>query len=269
MRWFRFYSEALDDPKVQLLPPELFKVWVNLLCLANQSKERGQLPPLEECAFRLRLSDDDMRSAIAALAERGLLDFDGDGTSAGPHNWNGRQADSDNVAERVRRHRAQRSGNDASNVTETPLDADTDSETEPEITAPVADVPEVDLTDGEREVVRHIRAVRGLASVSEVEIALHLREVLSARDGPPLSRAALRLDAIRFRDHWQAKRANAPPHVKWRGWKNAVTKWFSQTYELKANGKAPETIPDRDEHAAKHLKGKYAHVFDNAERIAS
>lgn len=25
MQWFRFYDEALDDPKVQRLPPELFR----------------------------------------------------------------------------------------------------------------------------------------------------------------------------------------------------------------------------------------------------
>ena len=33
MNWFRFYHGALHDPKVQSLRPELFKFWVNLLCL--------------------------------------------------------------------------------------------------------------------------------------------------------------------------------------------------------------------------------------------
>ena len=42
-RWFRFYNEALDDPKVQKLPPALFKSWVNLLCLT--ARHDGTLPP--------------------------------------------------------------------------------------------------------------------------------------------------------------------------------------------------------------------------------
>ena len=57
MKWFRFYADALDDPKVQRLPPPIFKTWVNLLCLA--SKNEGNLPSAEECAFALRMSDED------------------------------------------------------------------------------------------------------------------------------------------------------------------------------------------------------------------
>jgi len=34
--WFRFYNDALDNPKVQLLPSDLFKTWVNLLCIASR-----------------------------------------------------------------------------------------------------------------------------------------------------------------------------------------------------------------------------------------
>jgi len=31
-RWFRFYAESVNDPKVQRLPAHLFKTWVNILC---------------------------------------------------------------------------------------------------------------------------------------------------------------------------------------------------------------------------------------------
>ena len=48
-RWFRFYDEALDDPKVQRLAPHLFKTWINLLCLA--SKEDGTMPSNDDIAF--------------------------------------------------------------------------------------------------------------------------------------------------------------------------------------------------------------------------
>ena len=76
MRWFRFYTEALDDPKVQRLPCELFKHWVNLLCLAGRCDGRGLLPPMEDIAFGLRLSEEQVGRACMDLCERGLLDYD-------------------------------------------------------------------------------------------------------------------------------------------------------------------------------------------------
>lgn len=133
MEWFRFYSAALDDPKVQRLPAELFKVWVNLLCLANQGDVRGQLPAREDIAFRLRLSEAETDAALDALIARGLLD-EVDGALT-PHNWGGRQPKSDNVTERVQRHRAKRYASETTTAGETlpqrfsnALDTDTDTE---------------------------------------------------------------------------------------------------------------------------------------------
>jgi hypothetical protein len=103
-RWFRMYSDVLDDPKVQKLSPELFKAWVNLLCLA--SRNDGVLPPLEDIAFALRMSQDVTVTVTAELVTRGLLD-ECDGLS--PHNWNERQFKSDtpeSAAERKRKQRA-------------------------------------------------------------------------------------------------------------------------------------------------------------------
>jgi hypothetical protein len=36
MKWLRLYSDVVSDPKVQRLPGEKFKAWVNLLCVASQ-----------------------------------------------------------------------------------------------------------------------------------------------------------------------------------------------------------------------------------------
>ena len=41
MKWFRFYHEAYRNPKVQDMRPELFKFWVNFLCIASESEPRG------------------------------------------------------------------------------------------------------------------------------------------------------------------------------------------------------------------------------------
>lgn len=42
--WFRMYSEARNDPKLESLPDDQFRVWFRLLCLASETKERGSLP---------------------------------------------------------------------------------------------------------------------------------------------------------------------------------------------------------------------------------
>src|SRR5262245_33674221 len=92
-RWFRFYDEAVNDPKVQRLPGELFKSWVNLLCLASQND--GILPAIEDISFALRLSLPKVERLLEDLCQRELID-DGGGTGAlRPHNWNGRQYQSD------------------------------------------------------------------------------------------------------------------------------------------------------------------------------
>jgi hypothetical protein len=103
MKWFRFYNEAVNDPKVQRLPGDTFKAWVNLLCLAADND--GYLPPIEDLAFSLRLPEEQITEILEELGARGLLDeFDG---SFKPHNWNGRQYRSDVSTERVKRFRKQ------------------------------------------------------------------------------------------------------------------------------------------------------------------
>lgn len=103
-RWFRYYEDALDDPKVQRLPGELFKAWVNLLSLA--SRHNGVLPPLSDISFALRKSERDSEKTVAALVAAKLLDK----TAAGiePHNWTGRQYVSDSPNERVKKYRDKR-----------------------------------------------------------------------------------------------------------------------------------------------------------------
>lgn len=131
MRWFRYYSEALDDDKVQGLPASLFKHWVNLLCVANYNE--GGIANLQQAAFRLRLSQRKAEEVIGKLVQRGLLEPVEEGWA--PHNWAGRQFASDDVAARVRKHRRSAAGNVTPPLRGTPPEADaeqnrTDPETE-------------------------------------------------------------------------------------------------------------------------------------------
>ena len=111
MEWLRLYSEMLDDPKIQRLLPPLFKIWVNLLCLANKNESsRGELPCIEDIAFCLRISEEETADALQTLKRKGLIDSKGEGFI--PRNWVKRQPESDNAAKRMQEKRDKEKGAD-------------------------------------------------------------------------------------------------------------------------------------------------------------
>lgn len=129
-RWFRFYGEVLDDPKVQRLSGEQFRAWVNLLCLASRS---GGKIKCEDIAFGLRISAPNAAKIMSDLGQAGLMvAYDG---YYEPHNWNNRQYKSDvtdaTAAERMRRKRNKdRNATVTEPVTVTPPRTDTQAEAE-------------------------------------------------------------------------------------------------------------------------------------------
>lgn len=128
-RWFRFYAEALDDPKVQKLDPTTFKHWVNLLCLT--AKHDGILPSQDDIAFALRIDNIACQSLLDRLLIGGLIDVlkgGPNGSRIAPHGWESRQYKSDVSTERVKRYRER-----SKNVAVTPPDTDTESDTDTDI----------------------------------------------------------------------------------------------------------------------------------------
>jgi len=124
--WFRFYASVVNDPKVQRLEPRLFKTWVNLLCVA--AEHDGALPHLSDLAFALRLPEDALAADYDALVAAGLIDEHDDHVT--PHNWSGRQFQSDVSTDRVKRFRDKKR-NVSETASETPPDTEqnrTDSE---------------------------------------------------------------------------------------------------------------------------------------------
>lgn len=117
MKWFRFYYEVAEDPKVQTLPSRLFKLWVNVLCLA--AKNKGIVPPVSQIAYALRIGRARVDLDMMCLRRVGLFDETEDGLI--PHNWNGRQFKSDDVAERVRKQRGNAEGNVTKPLRVTPV----------------------------------------------------------------------------------------------------------------------------------------------------
>lgn len=126
-RWFRVDDGLVDDPKVQRLPDRLFRAVINLWCITSQNS--GNLPPIDEIAFKLRVTAAKAEKLIEELRGAELIEDDEQGTR--PHNWNGRQFKSDvtdpTAPERQRRYR-----NNKRNATVTPTVTVTDTRTETE-----------------------------------------------------------------------------------------------------------------------------------------
>ncbi len=118
MNWFRFYTNSLNKPKVQKLPPELFKAWVNLLCVA--SVHGGTFPSSADIAFELRCSEGSVDDWMGSLIAHRLIDETTQGLR--PHDWEEHQYPSDSSTERSRKFR-QRQRKQQGNVAATANEA--------------------------------------------------------------------------------------------------------------------------------------------------
>ena len=109
MPWFRFWNNTIDNPKVQRLTGDEFKLWVNLLCIASKMRSKSgspALPPNADIAFSLRLSPSMTEDFISRLIEADLLVVDMQGNVM-PKDWEQWQAasDHDKSKDRMRRMR--------------------------------------------------------------------------------------------------------------------------------------------------------------------
>lgn len=143
-RWFRFYDDAINDPKILKLSDKLHRVWVGVLCVA--SKNDGTLPSIEDMALMIRMKPEKLREAISDLTAAGLID-DKDAILA-PHNWAGRQFKSDVSTERVKRFR-----NGERNVSETPPDTEQNRTEKIGASAPPPPDPKAELFRRGREIL--------------------------------------------------------------------------------------------------------------------
>ncbi len=106
--WFRLYRQTISNPKVQKLSPELFKFWINCLCLTDDD---GTLPSLEDICYGVRLSAQKVQDNLNLLNKANLVNYatDGDSTFCEVNCWREWQPRSDNAAERMRNNRRTRS----------------------------------------------------------------------------------------------------------------------------------------------------------------
>jgi hypothetical protein len=109
--WIKLFIEILDDPKMGRLPNHLWRRAVELFLLAGRQGCDGALPPVQEMAWSLRLSQDKVLEDLHSLAEVGVVH------EAQPGGWvvtHFKERQTSESLERVRRYR-QRNGNGAGN----------------------------------------------------------------------------------------------------------------------------------------------------------
>lgn len=144
-RWFRVDDGLVDDPKVQQLPDRLIVAMLNLWCITSQCG--GNLPPVSDIAFKLRITAAKATKLLDDLRDAKLIDDDEEGSR--PHNWNTRQFKSDVTdptnAERQRRYR-NRDKTVTETVTVTPTRAETEADTETEGTV-TAEIPKTTISE--------------------------------------------------------------------------------------------------------------------------
>ncbi len=137
-RWFRFYADAMRNPKVARLTDKEFRLWVELLAVAAEND--GAIPCTDDLKHLLKRRLDHLSTGVERLLSIGLIDALSVGYE--PHHWSKFQYKSDTSTERVHKYRAKR------NVSETAPDTEADTDTEANASGdkPPSNVTAVDFT---------------------------------------------------------------------------------------------------------------------------
>ena len=128
--WFKLYHEILDDPKMGQLSDRLYRRCIELFALAGDYDQDGLLPEIEDIAWRLRLSIDELQKDIADLQALSIITSNDDGLVV--TNFSKRQepvSGAERVASfRERKRKEQYYGNEDETYRYTDTDIDVDKE---------------------------------------------------------------------------------------------------------------------------------------------
>lgn len=109
MKWFRVYSEARTDAKLESLTDAQHRVWFRLMCFAGDQGERGDIMGYDEELLAVEVARGDvdlLRSTLERLVKLRII-ATGDGVRF--VNWEKRQYDKPSDAPEQTRERKRKS----------------------------------------------------------------------------------------------------------------------------------------------------------------
>lgn len=101
--WIKLYHELLDDPKMGMMPDKLWRRTIEIFLLAGEYDQAGLLPPVDQVAWRLRISTEECNETFQELLQCNILAQDDDGILT-VKNFHKRQKAADST-ERVKQFR--------------------------------------------------------------------------------------------------------------------------------------------------------------------
>ena len=139
MRWFRLYTDILDDPKMYELSEFEFAMMIKMMALASKLDDGGRIAISDLALKGLVCSSTRGRTAIQVLPTLHRLNI-----ISSPKlpfaflNWEKRQYKSDDSSVRVKKHREmKRYSNDDVTPPDTDTDTDTDKDLKPIVRPPL------------------------------------------------------------------------------------------------------------------------------------
>jgi hypothetical protein len=104
MKWFRLWTDIVNDPKMRKISDSQFRTLIYLMCLASEEDKEGTINfSADDISWRIRRTQTQVKSTLKSLSGLNIL---------GPLdksivflNWNKRQPISDNEAENKRKQR--------------------------------------------------------------------------------------------------------------------------------------------------------------------
>jgi hypothetical protein len=106
LKWLRLYTEILDDPKLFKLSDKDFRIFIDLMCVAQESDKGGIIDmSIPDIAWRVRLKEKDIQSTVDKLLSPNMAILTNENGQLRFVAWEKRQFQSDNVGERVKRYR--------------------------------------------------------------------------------------------------------------------------------------------------------------------
>ena len=71
--WIKLYHDILDDPKMGTLASRLWRRTIECFLAAGEGQNNGELPKLEDFAFRLRIHPEELETDLVELQKTGIL----------------------------------------------------------------------------------------------------------------------------------------------------------------------------------------------------